>query len=288
MSAPAPDGAPRLLLPTSLPEAVALLAETPEARPMAGATWLMRAPLRGETHPRTYVALGRIADLKTIEIGDAEIRIGAGATHAELAAALAPLPECRGLADAAGRSANRAVRAVATVGGNIASAGFAAADLVPALLAADAEIELEGPDGARRIGFEAFLTDRAALAPSTLIARVVVPRGTWRSAHARLPLRVAGDYPVAIVDLLAATDAGGLISRAAVAVGSVEPVARRWTSLEAALVGTPLDADAAAEMAKAAAGDFEGRDGADAPGRYRVQVLPALVQRAVAALAAQS
>lgn len=288
MSIAASETPPRLLVPTTLTEAVTMLAETPEAKAMAGATWLMRAPLRDEAHRSAYVALGRIPELQAIEIADDAIRIGACATHADLATALAPLPDCQGLAAAAGHSANRAVRSVATIGGNIASADFAAADFVPTLLAAEADVELATSEGTRRVNFEAYLQERSALPASTLVSRLIVPRGSGRSAHTRLPLRVAGDYPVAIVDLTVVTDSEGRVSRVAVAVGSVEAVARRWPSLETALVGQRLDADAATEKARAVAGDFHGRDGVDAPGRYRVQLLPALVRRAVAALVAQS
>lgn len=280
----APDQA-RLHVATSIDDAVAVLAEAGgAATPIAGATWLMRAPLRDEAMRPLYVALGRIDGLRHVAVGDGEIAIGACVTHAELAGALGPLADCRGLAAAAGGSANPAVRAVATVGGNLASVDFAAADLVPALLAAAADVEIAGPGGAERMGLERYLAVRATLDPGRIVARVLVPRAGRRSAHARLPLRVAGDYPVAIVSLSVAI-ADGTVADARIAVGSVEPVARRWPELEAALAGRPLDAEAASRAAAGCAHVFQGRDGVEASGAYRVRVLPALVRRAVAALA---
>ncbi|MGX1309136.1 carbon-monoxide dehydrogenase medium subunit [Amorphus suaedae] len=275
----------RLHVATSLDDAVAVLAANGgDAVPMAGATWIMRAPLRAEALHPLYVALGRVADLRGVAVGEAEIAIGACVTHAELAAALAPLADCRGLAKAAGASANPAVRSVATVGGNLASADFAAADLVPALLAADAAVEIAGPSGRERMPLARYLEARAGLEAGRIVAKVIVPRAERRSAHARLPLRVAGDYPVAIVSLSVALGADGTIADARVAVGSVEPVARRWGALEAALAGQPLDAEAAGRLAAGCTDGFEGRDGVEASGAYRVRVLPALVRRAVAAL----
>lgn len=278
----------RLHVATSLEDAVAVLADAGgEAMPLAGATWLMRAPLRDEAIRPLYVALGRIDALKGVEIGGDRIAVGACVTHAELARALAPLADCHGLAVAAGTSANPAVRAAATVGGNLATADFAAADLVPALLASDADVELAGPSGTDSMPFEAFLTARAGLKPGCIVSRVIVPRAGRISAHARLPLRVAGDYPVAIVSLSVAMGADGRITEARVAVGSVEPVARRWRELEASLAGQPLDAEAAARMVAGCTHVFQGRDGVEASGAYRVRVLPALVRRAVSALEAQ-
>ena len=72
-----------------------------------------------------------------------------------------------------------------------------------------------------------------------------------------------------------------------VAIGSVEPVARRWEQLETSLVGHSLDPRRAAEQAERFCGDFLGREGVEAPGWYRVKVLPSLVRRAVLALQEQ-
>ena len=91
------------------------------------------------------------------------------------------------------------------------------------------------------------------------------------------------DYPVAIVSIAATVGADGLVSSARVAVGSVEPVARRWQRLEAALIGRPLDPAQAAEAATGLADEFTARDSVELPAWYRVSVLPSLVRRAAAA-----
>ena len=133
----------RLHVANSLSEAVAALAERgPSGAPLAGATWIMRAPLREERQDLSYVAISKIEELRSVDILGSEISIGSCVTHAELAHALAPLPECRALAQAAARSANPSIRGVATLGGNLCACGFAAADLVPALICLEAEVEL--------------------------------------------------------------------------------------------------------------------------------------------------
>ncbi|WP_018698448.1 FAD binding domain-containing protein [Amorphus coralli] len=277
----------RLHVATSVDDAVAVLTEAGgDAVPMAGATWLMRAELRDEPIRPLYVALGRIEALKGVEIAADAVSIGACVTHAELAGGLAGLPEMRGLAQAAGHAATPAVRAVATVGGNLAASGFAAADLAPALLAADAEVEVAGSNGTERLPLAGYLATRDQAAAGSLIVRVIVPRGDCVSAHTRLPLRVAGDYPVAIVSMNVAVSPDGTIADLRIGVGSVEPVAARWTALEEALASQPLDPEAAATAAREHAGVFAPRDGVEASGAYRVRVLPALVRRAIEALAA--
>jgi aerobic carbon-monoxide dehydrogenase medium subunit len=279
----------RLHVASTLQDALAVLAERgTDAAPLAGATWIMRAPLRRERHAPFYVAISKIASLREVTIGAHEVSIGACVTHAELARQLAALPDCKALALAAGDAANPAIRQVATIGGNLCAENFAAADLVPALLCLDAQIELQAPGGTERVPLDRFLDVRASLKPGRIVARVIVPRAARRSVHVRLPLRKAGDYPVAIASLAVTLNASGNVERINAAIGSVEPAARRWRELEADLVGHPLDPARAADRAAIHTGVLRARDGIEAPGWYRVKVLPSLVRRAVRALQTQA
>ena len=276
--------APDIRRPTSIAEAVAALGDG--IRPIiAGATWIMRAPTRGEALPRTGVLVGGIPDLTRIDVEPKGLAIGAGVNHAALADALADLPEFQGLATAAAKSAKPSIRSVATVGGNLCATAFAASDLAPQLLCLDATVNYATAAGTQTMPLERFLAARATL-DGGLLTAIHVPRGAFRSAHARLPLRKAGDYPVAIVSL-AAMLGGGKLAGLRVAVGSVEATARRWTRLESALEGSPLDPAAAAQRAAGLTGDFSPRDGIEAPAWYRTKVLPTLVRKAFEDLAAQ-
>lgn len=272
----------------SLPAALDALDECGSAgAAFAGGTWIMRSPIRHEPHKPHYVAIGKIAELTAIRIDADAVEIGAAVTHTALASALADLPEFGVLATAAGRSANPAIRAMATIGGNLSASGFAAADCVPALLCLDAEVEISSRSDQERIGLERFLRYRPTLEPGRLLTRIILSRTDRKTAHARLPLRKSGDYPAAIVSLAMSFDAAARVQTARIAVGSVEPVARRWERLEAALVGRPLDPSQAAEAATELADEFTGRDSVELPAWYRVSILPSLVRRAaVAALGA--
>jgi aerobic carbon-monoxide dehydrogenase medium subunit len=264
-------------------EARARLGENAEF--FAGGTWIMRADRREEFEDRHYISIGGIEALAGISISKDEVVIGASASHAELAAALTEVAGLRALHAAAAKSANPAIRNLATVGGNICTGGFAAADLVPALLCLSASLEFSGADGVERVPLETFLKTRSAVLPGRILTRVFVPRKPRRSAHTRLPLKKAGDYPVAIVSASLALGENGTVEDAVIAVGSVEHSARRWTSLETAIRGrrpTPSDV---VTLARETAGEFQGRDGVEAPGWYRVKVLPELARRAFEDLA---
>ncbi|SES40822.1 FAD binding domain-containing protein [Rhizobium sp. NFR03] len=270
-----------------LPETVegALAARLDGATILAGGTWLMRAPLRRESITRALVSLQAIPGLGDIAIGTDRVRIGASVTHEALARSLAGIAGLEAVATAASGAANPAIRRVATVGGNLCTRDFAAADLLPAFLATEAIVELRTRAGAEQLPIAVFLDDRARYLTDTLLVSVILPRNLVASTHMRLPLRKAGDYPVAILSVARDRD-----RRLRFAVGSVEPVARRWHALEEALApdrgDMPLDPERTAALA-ASCNDFKGRDGPEADGWYRRQVLPALARRAAVALARQ-
>jgi carbon-monoxide dehydrogenase medium subunit len=277
---------PELLRPSSLAEAIGELERLDEdGAPLAGCTWIMRAPSRGERLRRVYVSLQHLDELLGVAEGEVSV-IGARVTHAELArlAGDGPLGSVR---EAAQRSANRAVRNVATVGGGLCSAPFPASDLVPALLASEASVLVEGPSGTSSFDLAEFLESRSARPPAELVTAVRVPCPPGRrSSYERLTVRGSSEYPIAAVAVSVDLD-GGAVLAARVAVGGVEDVARRVPEAEAALTGRPLDPAAGEEAGRAAAATMSGRDAVDAPGWYRLAVLPALARRAVAALASE-
>jgi aerobic carbon-monoxide dehydrogenase medium subunit len=278
------DGTEQRSLTVAGTVAQAVEARTRGAAVLAGATWLMRCPLRGHDLPDELISLHRLPGMCDVVVEAGRINIGAAVTHENLARSIAGLPGLEALVTAASSSANPAIRRVATVGGNLCTHEFAAADLVPAFLALDATVELETGDGPQTLPIEAFIANRRDLLTGAILSRVIVPRTSVASAHARLPLRRAGDYPVAIVSV--ARDIAGQLR---IAVGSVEDTARRWTALETALAD-PAEQHAGPDRAAALAAqcnDFQGRDGIEADGWYRTEVLPTLVRRAMSALVAK-
>src|SRR5690606_31707190 len=114
---PAAAQSPPMILPRSVADALAALA-LPGAQPVAGASWVMRAPLRHEPQAPTWVALAGIEDLHRCDTAGDRIRLGALVTHDRLAHALPAAPDLRALAQAAAGAANPGVRRIATLGGN--------------------------------------------------------------------------------------------------------------------------------------------------------------------------
>lgn len=278
--------APQLLRPGSVEEAIAELARLgADGAPLAGATWVMRAPLRGERLRSHYVALDGIEELRRIEQGDPVV-LGALVTHTELGGLTTGSGPLGALAEAARRSAFPAVRNVATVGGNICAHDFPEADLVPALLAADAELEVASPEGTSVLGLASYLAARTARPQGELVCRVRVPAAPGRrSWYERLTVRAGGEYAVASVAVSVDLDGEGTVLAARVAVGSVAAGPQRSGAAEDVLTGGQLDEAVGEEAGRAAAGELDARDDLGAPGQYRLAVLPSLVRRVVARVA---
>jgi carbon-monoxide dehydrogenase medium subunit len=278
---------PRVTAAATVDEAVGELARLEEdGAPLAGGTWIMRASLRGEEHRAHYVLLREVAELSRISNGST-CRIGALATHSSIGALRAGTGPLGALAEAARRSAFPAIRNVATLGGNLRAAPFPEADLVPALLAVDATVQLATAEGRTAMDVASYLRSRAARPHGELITRVDVPvTACRRSWFERLTVRSGGEYAIASVAVSVDVGAGGEVHDARVAVGGVEDVARRVGPAEEVLHGRRADAAAGEAAGEAAVSVLKARDGLDAPAWYRLAVLPHLMGRVVAQLGA--
>jgi carbon-monoxide dehydrogenase medium subunit len=270
----------------SLDEALELLARYgEEGAPLAGGTWIMRAWQRDEPRKQHHVALAGLDALHQIETG-VGVRIGALVTHEELGRALS-VPAAAAVAEAARTSAFPAVRSVATIAGNICAEPFPEADLVPALLACEAEVEIIALSGRSHQPLETMLQRRPRLPPGALIEHVLLPTHANRiSAYQRLTVRGGGEYPVVSVAVSVDVDEAGRVESARVALGSIEEQPRLSPGAAAALIGAPLTGDRGLQAGEAAAAECDARDGLDAPAWYRRAVLPALIRDTVERLAA--
>jgi carbon-monoxide dehydrogenase medium subunit len=274
--------------PGSLAEAVELLGRLGhDGAPFAGGTWIMRDRQRGERRRQQYVVLAGLDELRGVEQGD-PVSIGALVTHDELGRQ-STTPALAALGTAARTSAFPAVRSVATVGGNVCAEPFPEADLVPALLACAAEVELAGPDGPLREPLASLLERRPRVEPGLVVRRVLVAApSSRRSAFRRLTVSGGGEYAVASVAVSVDLDGAGKVVAARIALGSVEERPRLLTAAAAALVGRVLDDADALDAGEAAAAECEPRQGLDAPDWYRRAVVPTLVREAVGELIGQA
>ncbi|MBC6461852.1 FAD binding domain-containing protein [Actinomadura sp. HBU206391] len=178
------------LRPATWAEALALKAEHPGARPIAGGTDVMVELNFDRSRPPALLDLTAIRELATWERDGDRIRIGAGLPYARIIDELGgALP---GLAIASRTVGSPQIRNRGTVGGNLGSAS-PAGDAHPPLLASDASVEVESVRGSRVLPVVAFFLRPkvSALEPDELIRAVRVPRADGPQQFAKIGTRNA-------------------------------------------------------------------------------------------------
>ena len=142
----------------TLQDALAILASAPgEWTPFAGGTDLMVLLEAGTLPARRFVDLWKIDELRRIERSSDGVAIGSLATYTDLLQSPVLAAEFPLVCAAARETGAVAIQNRGTVGGNIANAS-PAADLPPALLVYDAELELASVRGRRRVRYDGFHT----------------------------------------------------------------------------------------------------------------------------------
>ncbi len=236
-------GLPALARTRRLADAIALLDAAP--RPIvAGATDLFATGAGARPHA-TLLDASAIDELRGVGIevdaGRTVLRIGAATTWSELRDAALP-PGLEAIAQAAGEVGGRQVQNRATIGGNVCNAS-PAADGIVALLALDAQVELAGPEGRRRLRLDDFVLGarRTALGERELLValRVALPSPRARSAFVKLGLRRYLVISVVMAAVAVDVDEQGRVGACAVVVGACAARARRIVALERALCGRP-------------------------------------------------
>lgn len=318
----------KLLRPRTLAEALgALASHASDIRVLAGGTDLIPSMRQKLFEPQFVLDIRHIAELKGIRQTEQGTEIGALTTlsaieHADFLRQRYPV-----LTEAAATVASPVLRNMGTIGGNICldtrclwynqsltwrkGCGFCikkdgnlchvapggskcwaafSGDTPPALLCLNAEVEIAGPSGLRRISLREFYTglgdNYRKLQANELLTRVFLPReaADYRGIYRKLRIRGSIDYPLAGV-AVALKRSNGHVFDARVAITAVNPAPMLVKGAAQVLEGKEVD-DAVAE----AVGDLAARTAkplttsALTP-EYRREMIRVFTKRAVLAAA---
>ncbi len=290
-----------------LPDALALLADG-DRRPLAGGVGIMLSAALGRSAATSWVAIGRIGELGGLAVDDdGSLRIGSTVTIAALAAGHQGMPPL--LATAAACTANPGIRAIATIGGNIAGTA-AGSDVVAALVAMDAEAEIVAASGTRTVPVGSLWDGRDDPSPVAGLPLVAGRAATTSILTADELLRAVRIPPGGLAGWgwervttqgrmgpsaasVAVTISGAGAARIVVTAVGDRPL--RFPDAEVALAAAASgadDADASLRRVRAAVAAAVAlvplRDDLVAPASYRRAVIPVLVGRAAATALAGS
>lgn len=276
--------------PDTIDEAVRLLAEHGEAaRPIAGGTDIVVQMKENATrfpYPQYLIGLGRIPGFNAISFGESDgLKIGAGATMAEIAQSPDVITRFAAIAEGAGVVGSWQTMNMATLGGNLCNAA-PSADTAPALLAFEAQAVIAGPSGQRTADLAEFFSGPGltTLAPGELLAEVRVPTPPARtgSAYRRHTPRKQMDIAVVGVAAVVTLAADGKIEGAHIALGAVAPTPIRAPRAEASLIGQAPGDEAFLQAAEIAAGECTPISDLRGSAEFRRHLVRVMTERMVA------
>lgn len=270
--------------PATVDDAVRVLSDAGEGgRPISGGATLVAMMNAKLVEPDVLVSLSAIAELKDFgRAPDGTVRIGAMRRHRETAFESDLSGGQAVVAKAASQIANPPVRNMGTIGGSISFAD-PAADYPPALVAADATIEIAGPDGRRLVPAEEFFLGwyETAVEPGEIVTAVLLPPAPERAVgHYEKLCRVAGDFALASVALVLALDGDGTVTHLRLAVGGCGGGPVRCPEAEALVVGAAPSAERIAALAERLVEDLDPVDDSRGSAEYRLQIVPRLIAKA--------
>jgi len=280
----APRGEFEFMEPTSLTEALGILAATKHKTALlAGGTDLLRNLKHGQVKPHLVVSLARVPELDGIREVHGGLEIGALTTMSALAGdeRVKALYPC--LAEAAAQVGSPQVRNRATIGGNLCNAS-PCADTAGPVHVFNATALIKNAAGERRVPVAEFMTGpgQTVLAAGEVLVSLTLPRPAARTGSSfislghRKALEITVVSATARLTLRASSDE---IEEVRVCLGSVAPTPMLSHSVEQSLLGrTPLAADIAA-AARAAAAEASPIDDLRAGADYRRAMVEVLVSR---------
>jgi carbon-monoxide dehydrogenase medium subunit len=272
--------------PTSVDEALDILAEKgDEVKVLAGGQSLIPLLKTRLASPPMLLDINRLPGLGGIEVSNGHLKFGALVRHANIAASEVVKTESGAIASAAPWVADPIVRNLGTMCGSVAHVD-PEGDWASVLLATGADVTVRSREGGERIiAIEDFLVDMftSACGPTEIVTGIRVPRYTRGGGDYKKLERKIGDYASVGVATHLELDDGGAISRAGIALTSVNAYNMKVPDAEAVLVGqrpsTELFAEAAA-IAKIAcdpAADIRGS------AEYKRDVVRVFTERSLAA-----
>ncbi|SFR96783.1 xanthine dehydrogenase small subunit [Agrococcus baldri] len=258
--------------PADLHELTELLAQTPEALLLAGATDAGVERNLRHARPPLVLAIDRLEALRELLVTDDAIELGAALTLSEIEHGIAGrVPMLDALLP---QFASRLIRNAATLGGNLGT-GSPIGDSPPALLALEATLLLVSASGEREVPLAEYFTGyrQSVRAPGEVIraVRIPLPLAPLTAFHKIAKRRFDDISAVAVAFALTLDD--GLVTTARIGLGGVAATPIRALAAERALEGRTWNEETARAAAAVLRGEGTPLDDHRASARYRSAML---------------
>ena len=272
--------------PSSLDEATRALADAgDDAKVIAGGQSLLPLLRLRLANPELLVDIGGLDELRGVTDEGDSLLIGARTTHYQLVNDPLIAEHCGLITETAATIADPAVRHRGTLGGSLAH-GDPAGDLPAVVLALDATLIAQGPDGDREIPAADFFIDylTTALESAEILTGVRVPKLPGWGHHYEKFHRTAQAWATVGVAALVQRS-NGQVASARIGLTNMGPVPVRATAAEEAAAGAQASRDALQAAASVADQATEPPSDLHGAPDYRRHLAQVLTGRALAAAA---
>ena len=273
--------------PESVADALAALADSDDAKVLAGGQSLLPILRMRLNAPEKVIDLGRITALRGVrEDGDA-IVIGAMTAYVDLLADPLVAEHAALLRAAIAEVADPQIRRRGTIGGALVHAD-PAGDVGAPALALNAELVITGSAGERTVAAADFFEDlfTTAVGEDELLTAIRIPKHTgWGAAYEKF-VRVAHQWSIVAVAATVRME-GGAIAEAKIGLTNMGSTPLRAAAVESALAGTAATAEAIAGACALAAEGTNPPSDLNGDADYRRHLAGVLTRRAVLAAAGE-
>ncbi len=169
----------------SVPHAIQLLQEHPEAQIIAGGSDVLVQMREGKRAGVELVSIYGLDELRGVKMEeDGTIRIGSLTSFSHITKDPVIQEYINVLGEAVDKVGGPQIRNIGTIGGNTCN-GVTSADSASTLFAWDAVVELTGPDGIRQVPIREFYikAGKVDLRPAEIQTAILIPKDAYEGYH---------------------------------------------------------------------------------------------------------
>lgn len=272
---------------TSVPHAISLLKEHPEAKIIAGGSDVLVQMREGKLAGKELVSIYKLDELRGISLDeDGTLRILPLTSFSRITKHPLIQEHVNVLGEAVDMVGGPQIRNIGTIGGNTCN-GVTSADSASTLHAYDAVMVISGPDGVREKPIREFYISagKVDLAHEEILTAILIRKESYegyKGHYIKYAMRNAMDIATTgcSVNVKLSPDKK-TIEDVRIAYGVAGPVPMRALNAEAAAKGKPVSPETVEAFGKAALTDVNPRTSWRASKEFRLNLVEQLAKRAL-------
>ncbi len=273
----------------SVPDAIRLRLEHPEAQIIAGGSDMLVQMREGKRAGKELISIYMLDDLRGVSLDeDDNIRIGSLTSFSHITRDPIIQQYCSALGEAVDQVGSPQIRNIGTIGGNTCN-GVTSADSASTLHAWEAIVELTGKNGVRRLPIHDFYIKAGVVdiraEEGEIQTAILIPKESYENCYGKY-IKYGMRNAMEIASLGCSVNVRlspdkKYIRRCRIAYGVAGPVPMRVPSAEAVVNGSPLTREMIDEFALAVLLDINPRDSWRSSKAFRQHIAVEMARRAL-------